>query len=85
MAFPTKKIVTAVAWGLAFDSAAQMVLACAFGGCAGWRFGKGHNPDEVTDWFGRAYPTWVNVVSPVACIIGLSLGLMGVLPGTDDK
>lgn len=85
MAFPIKKIVTAIAWGLAFDSASEMVLAGAFGGCAGARFGKGHNPEEVTASLTKAFSTWEKIVPPVAGLIGLSLGLMGFLPGTETK
>lgn len=48
MRFPVKKIVTAVAWGLAFSSTSEMALAGVFGGFAGVRIGKGHNLDEVT-------------------------------------
>jgi hypothetical protein len=85
VAFTTRKIVTFIAWGLAFSSTSEMILVGAFGSAAGVKFGKGHSPDEVTASLTKAFSTWENVVPPIAGIIGLSLGLMGLLPGTEDK
>lgn len=89
MAFSTKKVVTAVAWGLAFDSAAEMISAGVYGGCYGWWGGrqlrKGRRVDEIIASDTGTSAKWLTIVPPVAGVIGLSLGLMGLLPGTDDK
>lgn len=89
MAFATKKVVTAVAWGLAFDSVAEMISAGVYGGCYGWwgarQLNKGRTVDEIIASDTGTSAKWLTIVPLVAGVIGLSLGLMGLLPGTDDK
>ena len=89
MAFSTKKVVTAVAWGLAFDSAAEMISASVYGGCYGWWGGrqlkKGRTVEEIIASRTDTSEKWLTIVPPVAGVIGLSLGLMGLLPGTNGK
>lgn len=89
MTFSSKKVVTAVAWGLAFDSATEMISAGAYGGCyglwAGRQLKKGRSVDEIIASDTDTLAKWLRIVPPVAGVIGLSLGLLGLLPGTDDK
>jgi hypothetical protein len=85
MAFSVKKFVTAVAWGLAFDSAAETVLAGAYGGWAGSQLKKGRSVDEIIASRADTWTKWDKIVPPVVGVIGLSLGLMGLLPGTENK
>jgi hypothetical protein len=47
MTSPKKKIITAIAWGLAFESVAEMALAAAYGSWGGCSFGSSHNSNEV--------------------------------------
>ena len=83
MTASTKRIMTAVAWGLAFGSVVEIVMAAGLGGWSGWHFGKGHDPDEVIAAGDKAYYPLMQILQPLAEIIGLSLGLLGRLPGTE--
>ena len=85
MSFSGKKVVTAVAWGLAFESILVMALAGVYGGWAGRQFAKGRSVDEVIASRTTTWSTVEKVVPAVAGILGLSLGLMGLLPGTERE
>jgi hypothetical protein len=80
----SKKIATSIAWGLAFDSATELIVAMLVGGRGGAQLGRGKDVAEVTESMTKSFDKWNAVVPILAGIIGLSLGLMGRLPGTEN-
>lgn len=85
MEFPLKKIITAMAWAAAFRSAAELVLACTFGGFAGRAIARKQDMDETVDSLTKAFSRWEVWFPSIAGMIGLALGMKGLLPGTEDK
>jgi hypothetical protein len=83
MTISKKKIAVAIAWGLAFESLAEMLLAGIFGGLAGRRFGKGEDADEVNDSLSK---TWSRCekIAPIVGVLGFLMALNGLLPGTKE-
>lgn len=83
----SKKVITAIAWGLAFDSLAEIALAAIWGGRAGLKGGalmkKGLSPEEASATLDKEMPSWFTYLPAVAGSIGLFLGLKGLLPGTE--
>jgi hypothetical protein len=85
MTFSIKKLATTIAWGLAFESAAEQIVAGVFGARAGAMFGRGHSPDEVAADQGESLAAWQRYAPPLAGAVGLALGLAGRLPGTQSE
>ncbi len=85
MTLSVKKFVTAVAWGLAFGSTVQTILAGAYGGWAAVQHSKGRSVDEIVASRADTWTKWESIGWHVAGVIGLSLGLLGLLPGTENN